>query len=88
MKVVTLTILLLGAAALLAGTGASPVSAQNLKTPDNFSYEIKNGRRVPKPGNRIVKADGSWREEVRQGSCVTVKEKSASGEYKETRRCD
>lgn len=86
MKTVTHTMLLVAASALLAGAGASAASAQ--RTPDNFRYEIKNGKRVPKPGNRIVRADGSWREEVRQGSCVTVKEKSATGEYKETRRCD
>ena len=36
----------------------------------------------------ITKPDGSWREEVRQGNCVTIKEKSAAGEYKETRQCD
>ena len=29
-------------------------------------------------------ADGSWREEVRQGSCVTIKEMSSSGEMKIT----
>ena len=48
---------------------------------------IKDGKRVPK-GNRVVKADGSWREEIRVGKCVTVKEKSSAGEYKESRRCD
>jgi hypothetical protein len=42
---------------------------------------------VPK-SDRVTKADGSWREEVRQGNCVTIKEKSASGEYKETRQCN
>lgn len=88
MNTVTRSALLLAASALLAGGAVSAASAQSLKTPDNFSYEIRNGQRVPKPGNRIVKPDGSWREEVRQGNCVTVKEKSATGEYKETRRCD
>jgi hypothetical protein len=77
---------LVAASALLAGAGASAASAQ--KTPTNFRYEIRDGKRVPKPGNRLVKPDGSWREESRQGSCVTIKEKSATGEYKETRRCD
>ena len=66
---------------------AAPPQGQNLATPKGWSYEIKDGKRVPK-GNRVTNADGSWREEVRQGSCVTVKEKSAAGEYKETRRCD
>ena len=43
---------------------------------------------MPKGGNRVTNADGSWREETRQGACVTVKEKTATGEYKESRRCD
>ena len=82
------TILTAAAMALLAGTSAGAALAQDRKTPSNFSYEIRDGKRVPKPSNRIVNADGSWREEIRQGSCVTIKEKSAAGEYKETRRCD
>jgi len=40
-----------------------------------WSYEIKDGKRVPK-GNRVNNSDGSWRETVRQGNCVTIKEKS------------
>ena len=77
---------LVATSALLAGAGASAASAQ--KTPNNFRYELRDDKRVHKPGNRLVKPDGSWREESRQGSCVTIKEKSAAGEYKETRRCD
>ncbi len=57
------------------------------QTPKGWSYNLQNGQRVPK-GNRVTNSDGSWREEVRQGNCVTVKEKSAAGEYKETRQCD
>lgn len=60
---------------------------QTEATPSGWSYTIKDGKRVPK-GNRVVSADGSWREEIRQGKCLTVKEKSAAGEYKETRRCE
>ena len=82
------TILVLGAVALVAGAGfATGASAQDQKTPKSWSYEIKDGKRVPK-GNRVTNADGSWREEGRQGNCVTIKEKSASGEYKETRQCN
>jgi len=55
--------------------------------PTEDVIEIKDGKRVPK-GNRVANADGSWREEVRQGKCVTIKEKTAAGEYRETRRCD
>ena len=84
------------AAGLVAGFGfaaaaaayASPSQGQQAQsTPKGWSYEIKDGKRVPK-GNRTVNADGSWREEIRQGKCTTVKEKTAAGEYKETRSCD
>nr|WP_294846730.1 hypothetical protein [uncultured Sphingomonas sp.] len=74
----------------IAATAASAAYAQSgnsQATPKNWSYEIVDGKRVPK-GDRKVNADGSWREEIRQGKCVTIKEKSAAGEYKETRKCD
>ena len=75
----------------LAATAASGVYAQattgDQATPKGFNWEIKDGKRVPK-GQRQVNADGSWREEIRQGKCLTIKEKSATGEYKETRKCD
>ena len=82
--------LALGGAALLAGAGFATVASaqqQDQKTPKAWSYDIKDGKRVPK-GNRVTNADGSWREEVKQGNCVTIKEKSATGEYKETRQCN
>jgi methylthioribose-1-phosphate isomerase len=80
--------LVLGAVALVATAAyATVAAAQNQQTPKNWSYEIKDGKRVPK-ANRVTKADGSWREEVRQGNCVTVKERSPTGEYKETRQCN
>ena len=83
--------LIIGAIALGA-TAAYAASApaqdqQGGQTPKSWSYELKDGQRVPK-GNRITNPDGSWREEVRQGNCVTVKEKSAAGEYKESRQCN
>jgi ABC-type sugar transport system substrate-binding protein len=81
--------LVLGAVALAATAGyATAASAQSQQTPKGWSYEIKDGKRVPKAGNRVTNPDGSWREEVRQGNCVTIKERSASGEYKETRQCN
>lgn len=76
--------------ALAAGglaNGAYAAPAKDKATPKNWKYEIKDGKRVPK-GERVVNADGSWREEIRQGNCVTLKEKSAAGEYRESRRCD
>jgi hypothetical protein len=66
--------LVLGGVALAAAAGAAYAApADNQPTPKGWSYEIK---------------DGSWREEIRQRNCVTIKEMSAAGEYKETRQCD
>ena len=81
------TMLAAGALALATGAGAASAQAKPDSTPKSWNYEIKDGKRVPK-GDRQTNADGSWREEIRQGKCVTVKEKSAAGEYKETRKCD
>ena len=85
----TWKIVLAVAGVAFAATAASAAYAQSADqaTPKGWNYEIKDGKRVPK-GERQVNADGSWREEMRQGKCVTIKEKSASGEYKDTRRRD
>ena len=85
-------VLVLAGVALVAAAGYATVAAAQNNAPDNatpknWSYEIKDGKRVPK-GNRVTNADGSWREEVKQGNCVTIKERSAAGEYKETRQCN
>lgn len=82
-----------GALALGVAFGATGAFAQaggngQCTSPPGLNYMICNGQRVPKPGNRVTKEDGSWREEIRQGSCVVVKEKTAQGEYKETRQCN
>jgi len=82
--------LALGNVAAIAAAGfAVPAYAQGQpQTPRTWSYTLdKNGQRVPK-GNRVNNPDGSWREEIRQGNCVTIKERSATGEYKETRQCN
>lgn len=81
--------LALASAALIAATGCAGIASaqQNQSTPKGWNYEIKDGKRVPK-GNRATNPDGSWREETKQGNCVTVKERTASGEYKETRQCN
>ena len=86
MSRVSKTALWLGTFAVAGALGfAGAAVAQAV--PKNWNYEIKDGKRVPK-GQRVTNPDGSWREETRQGNCVTVKEKTASGEYKETRRCN
>jgi|SRR5690348_13235768 len=84
--------LVIGVAAFVAASGfaaAAPAQSRgpDQQTPRGWSYEIKDGKRVPK-GNRLTNADGSWREELKQGNCVTIKERSAAGEYKETRQCN
>ncbi|HWI88283.1 MAG TPA: hypothetical protein VNS11_03450 [Sphingomicrobium sp.] len=82
--------LVLGAAAIVAVAGFATVAVaqQNQQTPKGWSYQLKDGKRVPKSGNRVTNPDGSWREEARQGNCVTVKEMTKTGEYKETRQCN
>ena len=70
----------------LAGPAAASVPKGNAKTPANWSYEIRNGQRVPK-GSRVVQADGSWVEEIKQGNCVVTRTGSA-GEVREVRKCD
>ncbi len=70
-----------------AAQASDKSAAVDQSTPKSWSWEIKDGKRVPK-GSRKVNADGSSREEVRVGNCVTLKEKSADGVYKESRRCD
>ena len=78
----------LGAAVSLALTApafAAPDSKAS--TPSNWKYDTDGKKRIPK-GKRVSNADGSWREEIRdRNNCVTIKEKTASGEYKETRHC-
>jgi hypothetical protein len=77
-------------AALAAGAAVAQSGGQNpggtQSTP--FNYEIKDGKRVPKPTSSVTNADGSSRQETRQGNCVTIKEKTADGAVKTTRKCD
>jgi hypothetical protein len=77
-------------AALAAGAAVAQSGGQNAggtqSTP--FNYEIKDGKRVPKPTSSVTNADGSTRQETRQGNCVTIKEKTADGAVKTTRKCD
>ena len=77
------------AAALALSVGAPATAiepAKSAKTPAGWSYEIKNGKRVPK-AERVSHADGSWTEEVKQGNC-TVTRTGRQGEVREVRKCD
>ena len=76
---------LLAVAVIACGSSATAQSPP--KTPKGWSYDVnQRGQRIDR-SNRVTKPDGSWREEIRQSNCVTVKERSAAGEYKETRQC-
>ena len=79
-----LAVVALAGTAYAQSAGSSAGASQN--TP--FNYEIKDGKRVPKPTNKVSNADGSWREETRQGNCVTIKEGTPDGAVKTTRKCD
>lgn len=74
--------------AAVPDTASAQASGQGCVSPPGMNYMICNGQRVPKPGNRVALADGGWREESKQGNCIVVREKTANGEFKESRRCD
>ena len=76
-----------GAARVAYAQATDHGQAHTQATPKNFSYEIRDGKRVPK-GSRTTNADGSWREETKVGNCTTIKEASPAGEVKITRKCD
>lgn len=75
----------LASAAQSATTGEEVATGKT--TPRNWNYEIRNGQRVPK-ASRLTNSDGSWREETKVGSCVTIRERTPEGDYHEVRRCD
>lgn len=76
----------IAATALVASGAAYAQQSGSQKTPANFPYEIKNGKRVPKVA-RVTNPDGSWTEQSRQGNC-TVTRNGKAGEVRETRKCD
>ena len=73
-------------AAVWAATPDQSKGKGTRNTPPGWSYEIKDGKRVPRVP-RTVHADGSWSEEIRQGNC-TVTRTGRQGEVRETRKCD
>ena len=78
---------LLAAVALAVSTPGASQAQQDQQTPRGWSYDVnQQGQRVART-SRVTKPDGSWREEIRRGNCLTIKERSATGEYRETRQC-
>lgn len=79
--------LALSAVAVAAQTPSdTPRPQKGGATPANWSYEIKDGKRVPK-AQRKVNADGSWTEETRSGNCTETRT-GKNGEVRTTRSCD
>lgn len=64
----------------------TPRAQKGSNTPANWSYEIKDGKRVPR-AQRKVNADGSWTEESRKGNCTETRS-GRDGEVRTTRVCD
>ena len=88
MKKTARIVLIVGAAALGATAAYAAAPAQP-QTPKTWSWtKGKDGKRVERPSEVTKNPDGSTREVIRNGRCVTIKERSASGEYRETRQCD
>lgn len=63
----------------------SKKSGKGRNTPSDWSYELKNGKPVPRVP-RKVNADGSWTEELHQGNCIVTRT-GRNGEIRETRKC-
>lgn len=84
--------LIIGAIALGATAGyavAAPgQNQQNQQTPRGWNWTPgKNNSRVERPSNVTTNPDGSTREVIPAGNCVTIKEKSATGEYRQSTEC-
>jgi hypothetical protein len=88
MKTTAKIVLIVGAAALGATAAYAAAPAQQ-QTPKTWSWtKGKDGKRVERPSEVTTNPDGSTREVIRNGKCTTIKERSATGEYRETRQCD
>jgi hypothetical protein len=88
MKKTAKIVLIVGAAALGATAAYAAAPAQQ-QTPKTWSWtKGKDGKRVERPSEVTKNPDGSTREVIRNGKCTTIKERSASGEYRETRQCE
>ena len=83
-------VLIAGAVALgaTAAYAAAPPQPQP-QTPKGWSWTPgKGGKRTERPSEVTTNPDGSTREVIKNGKCVTIKERTASGEYRESRECN
>lgn len=84
------TVLIVGAIALgaTAAYAAAPPQQQPQQTPKGWSWTTgKDGKRVERPSEVTTNPDGSSREVIQKGRCVTIKEKLASGAVKTSTEC-
>jgi hypothetical protein len=83
-----MTAVALGVAAVAAAAiAAAPDEKRpNANTPPEWSYDVRNGKRVPRVP-RVTNPDGSWTEEFRAANC-NVTRTGRNGEVRETRKCD
>ena len=83
-------LVLIASAALVAAGTASAAFAQGdpakKSGTEQWGYTVKDGQKIP-VGTRVNNPDGTWREEIKKGDCVTVKERTASGEIRKTDSC-
>lgn len=82
--------LIVGVAALgaTAAYAAAPAQPQQ-QTPKGWSWTPgKGGGRVERPTEVTTNPDGSTREVIQKGRCVTVKEKLADGSVKTSTQCN
>jgi hypothetical protein len=74
------------AVAVAAWAAPEDKARKSLNTPPNWSYELRNGKPVPRLP-RKVNPDGSWVEEAKLGNC-TLCRTGRDGEVREVRKCD
>ena len=75
----------LGFAAAAQAYAAPQQQAQSMPKSWNWTLD-KNGKRVQK-GKVVAAPDGSRREEIRAGKCVTIRETTSAGEFKQSSKC-
>jgi uncharacterized membrane protein len=79
----------LGATAAYAAAAPAQNQQTQAQTPKGWNWTPgKNGARVERPSNVTTNPDGSTREVVPAGNCVTIKEKPAPGEYRLSSQCN
>lgn len=69
----------------VAAWAIAPQEKPSRNTPPGWSYEVRNGQRVPRVP-RTTNPDGSWTEQYKAGNCIVTRT-GRDGEIRETRKC-